>query len=389
MAKRRSDFRVPKYVSFLACVAMGWVLATGSQLAAQDDTQTKLIEVGDLWTYFKGIEEPDPDWNQLDFDDGDWEEGEAPFGYGDTGGRGTPFDDMQNSYLSGYFRHVFAVEDLASIKLMVLRINYDDGVVVYLNGEEVARLSMPGTAGDFVPFDTTGISHESGSFQSVVLGCEQLELLSQGENLLAIQGHNLNLTSSDFVVEPELIAVTTVCPTEITCMERTNGDVRVRWRRPFTAMRYDMLELRRNGELLDPQPRVTSSLYTDRAPLPGKSTYELTVGLCGSECKLSCPINLGDDEVTFRRGDVDDNDSVNINDAIVMLNSLFKGAGDPVCPDAADANDDAQFNLSDPIFLLGSLFQGTDQPPDPGVENCGADPSEDQLAECTYGGACG
>jgi hypothetical protein len=272
---------------------------------------------------------------------------------------------------------------------VVLNIRYDDGVVVYLNGEEIARLSMSGNPGDPVPFDRAATDHEGTSVQPVVLTCEQTALLVQGENVIAIQGHNGTLASSDLVIEPELVAVTTVCPTEMTAEERTNGAVRVRWTRPFTSMRYDFLELRRSGELVEEQPKTTSSLYTDDTPLPGTNRYELKVGLCEQFCTLEVSITIGGGEVVFRRGDTDNNGSVNLSDALVILNSLFQGAGAPACLDAADTNDDGAFNLSDGIFLLGSLFQGSAQPPAPGTTTCGPDPSADTLAACEYGAACG
>ena len=58
-------------------------------------------------------------------------------------------------------------------------------------------------------YDTTANSHEADTIQTVVLTCEQLGLIEDGENVLAIQGHNTNLTSSDFILQPELLAVTT------------------------------------------------------------------------------------------------------------------------------------------------------------------------------------
>lgn len=387
MDERRRGLRISDVVGLVACVALTFVAVGTSELAAQDETQIKLLSIGDLWSYFKGVEEPDPDWNQPTYDDRDWEIGASPFGYGDTVG-GTQLTDMMGNYLSVYIRNVFVVEDLASIAMVVLNIKYDDGAVVYLNGEEIARLSMSGTKGDPVPFDRAGTDHEASSVQPVVLTCDDMGLLTQGENLIAIQGHNVNLTSSDLVIEPELVAVTTVCPTEMTAEERTNGAVRVRWTRPFTSMRYDFLELRRNGELVEEQPRATSSLYTDDTPLPGTSTYELKVGLCEQFCTMSVSITIGSDEPMFRRGDTDNNGSVNLSDALVILNSLFQGAGTPACLDAADTNDDGTFNLSDGIFLLGSLFQGSAQPPAPGTTTCGPDPSADTLAACEYGAAC-
>lgn len=82
----------------------------------------------------------------------------------------------------------------------------------------------------------------------------------------------------------------------------------------------------------------------------------------------------------FRRGDADDNGGVNITDAIFALSALFlEGAAFPGCVDAADSNDDGQFNLSDGVYTLNSLFTGGPLPPGPGVEECGDDPTADDI----------
>lgn len=390
MELRLSNLRASKCVSLVFSVAVSCVAVGESRLAAQDDPQKTLIEIGSDWSYFRGVEEPDENWLLPDFDDGDWEVGPSAFGYGTAAHEtqalagGTRIDDMANSFLSLYIRSIFTVEDVASISAVLLRIRYDDGCVVYLNGEEIARLSMPGTAGDFVAFDTAGMLHEADIVQTVPFTCEQLDLLTDGENSLAIQGHNANLTSSDFILQPELLALTTICPTEMTIEERTNGDVKVRWKRPGNVV-YDFLELRRNGELVEKQPRVTSRLYTDKEPLPGKNTYRLKVGVDCEFCEMEISIGGG---ALFRRGDVDDSGTVNLTDAVVILGALFQGKEQPPCIDAADTNDDGTVNLTDGIYLLGSLFQGTAQPPAPGVATCGADPSDDGLADCVYSAAC-
>lgn len=390
MKERRNGFRVASrgVLAFAALLS----LAGSRGLAAQDpvEMQKTLVAIGDFWTYFKGIEEPDPEWFMPTFDDRDWEEGPSAFGYGTEAHEaqalvaGTTLDDMQNNYLSVYIRKVFVVEDIADVAALALNLRYDDGCVVYLNGEEIARLSMGGAAGSPVPFDTTANSHEANTVQPLVFSCEQLALVGTGENVLAIQAHNTALDSSDLIIEPELVALSTICPTELTAEERSNGSVRVQWTRPFARrLRYDSLELRRNGELVEDQPSPTRSTYTDDAPLPGTTTYQLKIGFCDAICETEVQITIGPGEAVFRRGDADDNGGVNVTDALVVLAALFQGTGEPACLDAADTNDDGSFNLTDGIFLLGSLFQGTAQPPAPGAE-CGVDPTMDELAECTY-----
>ncbi|OLE43665.1 MAG: hypothetical protein AUI36_23715 [Cyanobacteria bacterium 13_1_40CM_2_61_4] len=83
----------------------------------------------------------------------------------------------------------------------------------------------------------------------------------------------------------------------------------------------------------------------------------------------------------FRRGDVDGNAKVQVSDAIVLLNHLFRG-GALECQDAGDTDDNGEVNLTDAVVTLRWLFQGGSPPGPPGPEDCGADPTRDELKEC-------
>ena len=92
----------------------------------------------------------------------------------------------------------------------------------------------------------------------------------------------------------------------------------------------------------------------------------------------------------FMRGDVNEDNSLDISDGVTMLQYMFTG-GVGYCEDAYDINDDGLINLGDAINLFGYLFLNGSAPAQPfGV--CGADPTGDDLgcesyANCTLGGA--
>lgn len=89
------------------------------------------------------------------------------------------------------------------------------------------------------------------------------------------------------------------------------------------------------------------------------------------------------DRPRFRRGDANNNSSVDISDAIGILSFLFLGTFEPTCPDALDVGDDGKIDISDPVRLLGFLFTGAQPPPPPpGPRDCGVDPSDDDLPDC-------
>jgi hypothetical protein len=165
-----------------------------------------IIAPGESWKFFKGTEPPSnpPDaWTAIDFDDLQWHTGPAGFGYGDKDDA-TVLGDMQGNYVSVYIRREFSGSSLSPDDVLMLEVDYDDGFIAYLNGAEVARANMP--AGGAAGYNTTASSaHEAGSPETFVLGTAG-ELLNPGSNVLAIEGHNTSLSSSDFSLIPTLRA---------------------------------------------------------------------------------------------------------------------------------------------------------------------------------------
>jgi parallel beta-helix repeat protein len=205
----------------------------------------ELVSLGETWRFFRGAEPagtPADAWRQVDFDDSLWETGAAGFGFGD-GDDATLLDDMQGSYLSVYIRKEFSVTSLDGAAIVELTIDYDDGFIAYLNGREVARRYMP--AGE-ATHTTAASSHEAGAPEIIPLG-NAGDLLGEGRNVLAIEGHNTSLASGDFSLIPSLRVVsgearngeTLIVTTDrITIMARTNvagvetlmiGDVPAAW----------------------------------------------------------------------------------------------------------------------------------------------------------------
>ena len=83
-------------------------------------------------------------------------------------------------------------------------------------------------------------------------------------------------------------------------------------------------------------------------------------------------------DTTFVRGEFNNDDSVDIADAIGILGYLFGGEAAPSCMDAGDVNDDGSVDISDCIALLGFLFANRPGPEHP-FPDCGPDPTHDVL----------
>ena len=162
-----------------------------------DHWETVVFEY-DSWKYLEGTFEPDSNWRKLAFNDATWLQGIGGVGYGDG-------DDntIINPVTSLYLRKIFNITDTSEISEAVLHIDYDDSFVAYLNNVEIARSNI-GIVGDH-PLYTQGSSslHEAQMYQGgtpdqFIINTQLLNnILIQGNNVLSVQVHNDNISSSD------------------------------------------------------------------------------------------------------------------------------------------------------------------------------------------------
>jgi hypothetical protein len=80
----------------------------------------------------------------------------------------------------------------------------------------------------------------------------------------------------------------------------------------------------------------------------------------------------------FVRGDANSDGSLDISDAMHILDYRFLGGRRPACMNAADANDDEDVSMADAVFILGYLFQGAAAPSAP-MPAAGVDPTPGEL----------
>jgi hypothetical protein len=163
------------------------------------------------YTYFTGVAEPDADWNRPGFDDTLWLAGTRCIGYGD-GDDTTVIDTTPSVYL----RIPFTLEDKSLFKKANLMVDFDDGFIAYLNGNEIARVNL-GTWGEFIPHDrVTDRSHEAYFYRNYFsplcgyyLDTDTLsKYLVNGENILAFQVHNDSLKGSDLSFKVWMLDIT-------------------------------------------------------------------------------------------------------------------------------------------------------------------------------------
>ncbi|MCP5522541.1 MAG: lamin tail domain-containing protein [Verrucomicrobiales bacterium] len=192
------------------------LLASDSELESGDDVLVEitrpaeeqiLVAAGSTWKYRDDGSDQGTAWRLPDFADDDWLAGAAQLGYGDgdevtTVGYGPNGSDK---YTTTYFRHTFQVVGADSATALTLQVVRDDGVLVHLNGHEVMRDNLPEGDISYTSRANTAIGGaDESTFQVRDI---DPTLLVEGANLLAVEIHQANPTSSDISFDLSLEAL--------------------------------------------------------------------------------------------------------------------------------------------------------------------------------------
>jgi Immunoglobulin domain len=112
--------------------------------------------------------------------------------------------DPDEKYPTCYFRGAFALTNSAAVTELKLRVLRDDGVIVYLNGTEVFRDNLPEGSITFTNFALKSITDEEESeFLETTI---PVGFLTEGTNVVAVEIHQIDATSSDISFDFELVA---------------------------------------------------------------------------------------------------------------------------------------------------------------------------------------
>ena len=177
-----------------------WSIGDGAANASEE----VVVPRGSAWKYFDAGTDLGTAWSGFGFDDSTWSSGAGRLGYGGDG-EVTEISygpDSSNKHITAYFRHTFIADDASNYKNLRLSIARDDGAVVYLNGNEVARSNMPSGEISFITFssNTASGSDETTFFDYFI----DSSLLNNGTNVLAVEIHQTEIDSSDLGFDLEL-----------------------------------------------------------------------------------------------------------------------------------------------------------------------------------------
>ena len=117
--------------------------------------------------------------------------------------------EMNGVNTSIYLRVPFEVASPENVETLVLRVKYDDGFAVFLNGEPLVAVAEPDPLTWFSEAVSRRPDEDAVFYQDFDVISQGRHLLRAGSNLLAIQGLNGGIASSDFLFAPQLIAIET------------------------------------------------------------------------------------------------------------------------------------------------------------------------------------
>ena len=158
-----------------------------------------LIPEGADWRSLVGSHPQGASWTRPGFDDASWPQARAPFDSGRGRLKGAEGKAGPAGRPSLYIRREFTVAQADKVTELGLWVDYADGLIVYLNGQEITRVNVGRSSGRNV--QGVKLREDSGR---VYLPLGAPKALVDGVNVLAIECHAQGEGSIDFGLNPAL-----------------------------------------------------------------------------------------------------------------------------------------------------------------------------------------
>lgn len=166
---------------------------------------TRYIESGDVWSYLDDGSNQGTAWRAVGFNDSLWETGASQLGYGDND-EATEVDfidaDPRTSGVqknaTTYFRATVDITDPSVFENFTLNYTYDDGIVIYVNGNRVdaQNLSVDPAFDEYA-----GTTSDENDPDFITL---TTTAFVAGTNTIAVEIHQASGSSSDISFDLDL-----------------------------------------------------------------------------------------------------------------------------------------------------------------------------------------
>ncbi len=187
-------------------LAVVLLILLGSRLdsCALEPGVTTLVATNACWRFHDQGADLGTNWLYSGTDDSAWGLGVAELGYGD-GDEASMLNfgpDASNKYITTYFRHEFIVPSPTAFTSLRMRVKFDDGLVIYLNGAEVYRNDLaPGQ--NYLSLAPVA-SDDDTNYLTVIISPS---LLLPDRNILAAEMHLATPSDPDISYDLELVGL--------------------------------------------------------------------------------------------------------------------------------------------------------------------------------------
>ncbi len=171
--------------------------ASGRDIATSISYWHTVVDLGDEWKHFSPTSDIGTSWRSSTAATSGWSTGKSGIGYSDN-------DDSTEigTTIALYMQYTFDLAEASDVNIAALYMDYDDGFIAYLNGTEIARSSNMGEYGDEFDWNDLCLAGReaimyNGNAPEMYDVSSYISQLQDGENILAIEVHNVSASSSD------------------------------------------------------------------------------------------------------------------------------------------------------------------------------------------------
>ncbi|MFO7868249.1 MAG: CotH kinase family protein [Bacteroidales bacterium] len=160
-----------------------------------DKVEEDIIVSGDIWKYHNLGQNLNTEWKNASYNDQNWSSGATMLGEDNFVNTSIDIGPENNRYPTIYFRKTINIEHAETISEALLQLRYDDGAVVYINEQEAVKINMP----ENTNYNTWATNnHEGDQWEQFQI---DPSLFTNGDNIIAVEVHNQNASSSDLVFD--------------------------------------------------------------------------------------------------------------------------------------------------------------------------------------------
>ncbi|TXK36404.1 T9SS type A sorting domain-containing protein [Pontibacter qinzhouensis] len=281
---------------------------TGGQTYTVQSTQqppggtVTFVAFKSAWKYLDNGSNQGTAWRAVSFNDASWASGNGKFGYGipDAATVVSFGSNSSKKHLTTYFRKSITVQNASSLTSCTGKVNRDDGVVIYINGVEVLRNNMPTGTITYTTKASSGSGGDDG-FTPINFTFNP-SVLVNGTNVIAVEIHQANQTSSDIAFDLELTGEGTTTPVDHTPPTLIAVALASNNPNPALAKPGDVVTLSFTASEAIAAPTVTVASHAVTATAAGTNAFTASYTLTAADAAGAVPFTIDFADVAGNTG---------------------------------------------------------------------------------------